>query len=150
MTEIQKKILLGCAFAATLMIVVYLLYRYMTTRNSQYNANREHTADHSGHGEPGRSAVVHLFFATWCPHCVRAKPEWDQAKDELNGTTVNGHRITFVEHDCSAESAETISITKEYGVEGYPTIKMNRQGSIIAFDGRVSAANIVAFVKAMA
>jgi thiol-disulfide isomerase/thioredoxin len=32
-----------------------------------------------------KEAQVMFFFADWCPHCKKAKPEWEQFKEEYNG-----------------------------------------------------------------
>ena len=38
---------------------------------------------------PGKCALV-FFYADWCGHCQRFKPEWNKFKNEMNNKVVNG------------------------------------------------------------
>ena len=45
-------------------------------------------------------ADLYFFYTDWCPHCKRAKPEWDKLKAAVSQGRVNGYKINFYEVDC--------------------------------------------------
>ena len=80
--------------------------------------------------------VVALFYADWCGHCKRFKPEFEQAMEKLNGqTNKNGKKLRLVKVDCDANK----DLAKEYGISGYPTVKiLQDDGTITEYGGERS------------
>lgn len=65
--------------------------------------------------------VVALFYADWCPHCVRFKPHFERVMGELNGQKGKGGKKLRLELvDCVANA----DLGKKYDVSGYPTVKI--------------------------
>mmetsp|Transcript_52253 Transcript_52253/g.111043 ORF Transcript_52253/g.111043 Transcript_52253/m.111043 type:complete len:457 (-) Transcript_52253:171-1541(-) len=59
--------------------------------------------------------VAVAFIAPWCGHCKQLLPEWNDAAEVLSGS---GATLAVV--DATVET----SLASEYGVQGFPTIKI--------------------------
>ena len=81
------------------------------------------------------------FTAPWCGHCVKLKPEWDDAAKQLKGD----FKLGWV--DSTQESA----LSQQYGVQGYPTIKLFslKDGKKVAseYNGGRDASGIVNYCQ---
>lgn len=78
------------------------------------------------------------FFAPWCGHCKRLAPEYESAATRLKGT------VSLAKVDCTANS----DTCTKYGVNGYPTLKIFRDGEESgAYDGPRTADGIVSHLK---
>jgi len=85
--------------------------------------------------------VLMGFFAPWCGHCQRLKPEWEKAAAELKG------KAKIVSLDATVHQ-QTAS---KFQVQGYPTIKFFAAGaktesSAEDYGGGRTSSDIVAFV----
>jgi thiol-disulfide isomerase/thioredoxin len=89
------------------------------------------------------TAEIYLFKADWCPHCKRAVPIFNSVKSKYHDTSVNGHRVIFRVVDCDAEPA----LAEKFNIEGYPTIKMVKDGEVIEFDAKPEEEAIVQFMN---
>ncbi|XP_078097604.1 protein disulfide-isomerase A3 [Mustelus asterias] len=81
------------------------------------------------------------FFAPWCGHCKRLAPEYEAAATRLKG------KVPLAKVDCTANT----NICTKYGVSGYPTLKIFRDGEESgSYDGPRTADGIVSQLKKQA
>jgi thiol-disulfide isomerase/thioredoxin len=128
-----------------LIIAGYCYYYYFSSdMQAKYKPNNERaTSDNVSSG----TAELLFFYANWCPHCKTAKPIWNELKVEYENKTINGYRIIFTEVDCSEETTEVDKMMNQYNVEGYPTIKLLKDGQVIEYDAKPSKETLVQFLN---
>jgi thiol-disulfide isomerase/thioredoxin len=93
------------------------------------------------------TAELLLFYVNWCPHCKTAKPIWNELKTEYENKTINGYKVIFTEIDCTTETAEIEQMVNKYNIEGYPTIKLLKDGQVIEYDAKPSKATLEQFLN---
>ena len=111
---------------------------------------------------------IYFFHVDWCPHCVKATPEWNVFVEQYNNKIVNGHLVQCYDIDCTDDNGDAviqfandeatgisptpIKITElihKYNIESYPTIKLTIDDTIVEFDAKVSRDNLIKFVNSM-
>jgi thiol-disulfide isomerase/thioredoxin len=137
----EYKLFIG-AFIA-LSILGYLFYNQFVNKKTAFNANRE-----QGTNDPNsnKTAEMMLFYVDWCPHCKTAKPEWENLKSEYEGKQINGYTVVFTEYNCTAETAENDALMNKYKIEGYPTIKLLKDGQVIEYDAKPTKSTMEQFL----
>jgi thiol-disulfide isomerase/thioredoxin len=127
-------------------IIYYLISSNMlpgVNKFFQQAQGKSVTADGEDAGGPGdKSAQLYLFKVDWCPHCKTAKPVFDEVEKELNGRPINGYVVTFKTVDCEAEP----DMADKFKVEGYPTIKLVKNGEVIEYDAKPEKDKILEFL----
>jgi len=88
-------------------------------------------------------AKIKFFSADWCPHCKKAKPEWEKFKDEYNGKTEGYYKISCEYIDCTDGDNPQI---QEHSVDGYPTIVMIKDNKSVNYDAKITEPNLKQFV----
>mmetsp|Transcript_23329 Transcript_23329/g.51538 ORF Transcript_23329/g.51538 Transcript_23329/m.51538 type:complete len:243 (-) Transcript_23329:507-1235(-) len=58
------------------------------------------------------------FYAPWCGHCKKIKPDWDKLADAWNKPDKNAQ---IFDVDCISDGGKPLC--EKYGVSGYPTLK---------------------------
>jgi thiol-disulfide isomerase/thioredoxin len=94
-----------------------------------------------------KQAELMLFYADWCPHCKTAKPIWNELKSEYQNKTINGYNVLFTEINCTNENAETEQMMNKYNIEGFPTIKLLKDGQIIEYDAKPAKDTLKEFLN---
>ena len=133
------------AAIAFIAVAIFVYYQYVKPAlNPSYTANREkmHGEDDAQH-----EAELMFFYVDWCPHCKTAKPDWEEVKAEYQNKTINGYHVIFTDINCTDESAEIEKLMNKYKIEGYPTIKLLKDGQIIEYDAKPSKDTIIQFLN---
>jgi thiol-disulfide isomerase/thioredoxin len=144
------------------LLLIYLYYQYVKpVFNTRFTANNElgHESGQgssgqgssgqgsSGQGSSSKDAELMLFYVDWCPHCKTAKPIWDELKTEYENKKINGYTILFSEINCTNETPEIESLINKFKIEGYPTIKLLKDGNIVEYDAKPNKATLIEFLN---
>jgi len=91
--------------------------------------------------ENHETALV-MFYAPWCGHCKRLKPEFDKASKDLLS---NDPPVTLAKIDCTEGGKDTCN---RFEVRGYPTLKIFRNGELSQdYNGPREAGGIVKYMR---
>lgn len=122
--------------------VFYYFYYVAPSSKIKYDPNVG-----SGKNNGTNKAELLFFYADWCPHCKAAKPIWNDLKTEYEDKLINGYQIVFTEVDCSEETSEVEKMMNQYNIEGYPTIKLLKDGQVIEYDAKPSKDVLINFLN---
>lgn len=89
---------------------------------------------------------VYFFYANWCPHCKKAKPEWDSFSKSYNGKTIGNMTVQTTTVDCTDGTSPMI---QTYKINGYPTVFAMQNGNRIDFDSKISESALSKFVESL-
>ena len=142
-TNLSKGAMAGIAIATFLLIAI-VVYFTVFYNKSGFTENSEKGSKSDGNG---KTAELMLFSANWCPHCKTAKPVWTELSTDYEDKMINGYRIIFTNVDCSEESGEVERLMDKYKVEGFPTIKLIKDGQVYDFDAKPTKTALEQFLN---
>lgn len=125
--------------------IVFVYKKYLVPKmNPTYAANKEFVDT----DEDGKEAEVLIFTVDWCPYCKKAMPVWNKFKEEYEGKTIRGYTLYFKTINCTDENdAEVKDLLNKYNIEGYPTIKLIKDGEPITFDAKPEIKTLESFLQ---
>jgi thiol-disulfide isomerase/thioredoxin len=129
------------ALVIILLLIVFYMYSSQKSSISQSKENFENGSDDK------HNAELMFFSVDWCPHCKTAKPEWEQLKAEYKDKKINGYNIIFTDIDCTKETPQIEKLMNTYKIEGYPTIKLLKDGQVIDYDAKPTKDTLVKFLN---
>ncbi len=89
-------------------------------------------------------AKVMFFSADWCPHCKKAKPEWEKFSSYYDNKEIGFYKIIPESVDCTDGENPLI---QEYSIDGYPTVILVKDGKKVNYSGRITEENLQQFVE---
>jgi thiol-disulfide isomerase/thioredoxin len=142
-SSIGSTTLIIIAAVSLFIILAVLYYFYYIAPQAKFHVN---TNSPNSNVAPSNAELL-FFYADWCPHCKAAKPIWNDLKSEYENKTINGYQVIFTEINCSEETAEVDKMMNQYNVEGYPTIKLLKDGQVIEYDAKPSKETLTQFLN---
>ncbi|KAK7385169.1 hypothetical protein VNO78_30881 [Psophocarpus tetragonolobus] len=104
------------------------------------------TLDHSNFSDTvaKHSFIVVEFYAPWCGHCMKLAPEYEKAAANLSS---HDPPVLLAKVDANVEKNKELAT--EFQVQGFPTIKILRNGGKVVQDykGPREANGIVDYLK---
>ena len=140
-----------------IIIAVIVLIVFIIVANYSYNTfyTKPNKAKESGYSDVANAStdlievIIYFFHVDWCPHCKSALPEWDKFKNEYNNKVKGKYIIKCKTINCTDETSEITRLINEYNIEGYPTVKMLKEGNKIEFDSKINFGSLEQFVESM-
>jgi len=136
-------LIIGVIILFAFLSILYYFYYIAPASKSNYRPNSEQVPT----GASSNTAELMFFYADWCPHCKAAKPIWNDLNIEYENKTINGYKVIFTEVDCSEETDEVEKLMNQYSIEGYPTIKLIKNGELIDYDAKPSKESLTQFLN---
>jgi len=147
-SNLKSIVIIVLILLVVIFIVYYIYIKFFSPKIAElYKPNNEKVPKWDASNTSSNEVELYFFFANWCPHCRNAKPEWEKVKKEYENKTIKGYKVIFIEVDCSNPSNEANKLMDQYHVEGFPTIKMNKNGTQINYDAKVTSSHLIEFLK---
>jgi thiol-disulfide isomerase/thioredoxin len=86
-------------------------------------------------------ATVYFFYTDWCGHSKKAMPEWKALMETLPAT-YGSTKVVGKAVNCE----EDVMTCTAYGVDAYPTVKLETSGGIADFTKLVTKSSVDRFL----
>ena len=80
----------------------------------------------------GGNVDLILIYAPWCGHSKRMLPDYEKVKSEFDGKTINGKTVNVIMYNSDVDKDKV----KEYGVKGFPSLFIEKDGNRESFPHR--------------
>lgn len=144
----------------TIMIVFFLLifvfvciYFYRKYTTPKFNQNFTDVANENQKDGILPNINLYFFSADWCPHCTKAKPEWQTFFKDTNNTIANNYNITCHSVDCTEngkDDPKVLELMNKYDVKSFPTLKAQmHDDTVIDFDSKITRSTLDKFLSSI-
>jgi thiol-disulfide isomerase/thioredoxin len=137
----------------TFILAIFMLIIFITAGYYAYNwfvqpvIENQTTQDMANYNGRKSEATVFIFTADWCPHCKRAKPEWDKFAASYNDKEVGDYIIKTQLVDCTDGDSPLI---QQYGIDGYPTVLLIKdENQRVDYDAKINESSLSEFIKSV-
>jgi len=113
---------------------LFLTSAVVTTTNAL-----ELTPDNYDAQTAGKTVFL-KFFAPWCGHCKKMKPDWDTLMEEYSDSAT----ALVADVDCTADGKPLCDAN---GVKGFPTLKWGDPSALEDYQGGRDLASLQTFAK---
>jgi thiol-disulfide isomerase/thioredoxin len=116
--------------------------------------------------------AIYFFHVEWCPHCVKAQPEWDNFKNQHHNTVVNGYLLQCYDINCTDDNGDEViqydnssdvlittnipptpikisELIKKYEIDSYPTIKLTKDDIVVEYDAKITKDSLTKFINSV-
>jgi thiol-disulfide isomerase/thioredoxin len=95
------------------------------------------------------TADIYFYHVDWCPHCVKAQPEWNKFVEANNNKLINGVILVAHSIDCTDNNDPSIKdILQKNNINSFPTVKLTIDGEgTIDFDSKIKQSSLESFVN---
>ena len=136
-------------------ILAFVLVIFIFTAYYGYNKYAKHEIDGKKFKDVANAntrkieANVYFFHVDWCPHCVKAKPEWDKFVQAYENKVINGYVVKTHSMDCTEDiDGKAERIIQTYNIQSYPTVKLMIDGQkAIELDSKITSKTLELFVN---
>jgi thiol-disulfide isomerase/thioredoxin len=132
--------------AIFMILVIILVGLYMYKNNKLYSTKNDFKDVANENGDASNMMMVYYFYVDWCPHCVKAKPEWSAFDREYNGKVINGCLVQSDGYNCTDDALHA-DLTKRYNIESFPTVLIVKNNVRYDFDAKVTTSALKNFVE---
>ena len=94
---------------------------------------------------PEDGVAIVKFYTNWCGYCKRLTPVWDKLVGDYDNIELNGKKVRILSVDCEKYKG----MMKEFGVEGFPTIKVISPDGVSDYAGERTYSAFEAFLKSL-
>lgn len=158
------------------MMIFFLFLVFITVARFAYQTSfvkvdkNQKTANVANANNLKPISAVYFFHVDWCPHCVKAIPEWNAFVEIYNNKEVNGYLVQCYDIDCTDDNGEAViqfdpkdetptkisptpikiaQLVKKYNIDSYPTIKLTKDDVVVDFEAKVTKQNLIQFVNSV-
>lgn len=138
----------------TFVVAVFVLmsiYLYKNFMMKEKDASNDFK-DVANTGNNTKEITIRMFHVDWCPHCVKALPEWTLFCNQYNGKQVNGYTINCNSNGDNCTDDASVAVAKniaDFNIVSYPTVVLIKDNKRYDFDAKISKQNLDQFVNSV-
>ena len=152
--SILSRIPTGLSYLLYAVIVIIFILLGVYVYNRYYGRDQKKFSDVANEDGEMKTARLYFFNVDWCPHCVKAKPAWQEFCEKNDKKVFGDYRLECVGGvegtNCTDEDDEEMNkLLSEFNVEGYPTVKLVKDGEKIEYGTKISKETLEQFVSSV-